>query len=74
VWPDREKEWMDTLKRVDWKNVQDIEIPYWCWQRIPHKGGLKVDLLPDHIKTVEVNETSKQRWTRILGKNNEDKK
>jgi hypothetical protein len=40
----REKEWQDTLERVDWADITDIEMPYWCWQKVVKSANLKPDL------------------------------
>jgi len=48
----REQEWQETLERVDWTGVSDVELPYWAWQKVVKAENLKPDLLKiDIIET-----------------------
>jgi len=40
----REQEWQETLMRVDWANVPDIQMPYWAWQKAVKRWNLKPNL------------------------------
>jgi len=48
----REQEWQETLERVDWTGITDVELPYWAWQKVVKAENLKPDLLKiDIIET-----------------------